>query len=968
MENSSDSLVPIVGIGASAGGLEALELFFKHCPTDTGAAFVVIQHLSTDYKSVMDDLLARYTEMPVMMVSEHLTVTADTVYLIPAGTVIEVQGDQFRVFKRPDKVLTLPIDIFFQSVAKHYHELAVGVVLSGTGSDGTRGSLEINAGGGFIVSQSPETARFNGMPNSVIQAGAVDEVLPAEKIAARIVQHMRNPVPDEHRVSKSRSAKIHADLHDAYKNILDLLNIETGIDFHDYKPATVGRRIERRMQVKNILSIIDYHALLLREQAECHALRREILIPVTSFFRDPMPFDVLYRQCIVPLIKESNPHEGLRVWVAGCSTGEEAYSIAMLFLEAFEEVKKWLPLKIFATDVNEDNIELAGQGLYPKSIAAEVSPERLMRFFEQVDEDGYRVRQELRQTIVFARHNLVSDAPFTRMHLVSCRNALIYIQSKAQAHIMQKLRLATRMGGYFFLGNSEAIHDPQSEFSTEHGKAKIYQRIMPTNISEFGSHLRKSSGTRPSSRRSSGSNPHAATEVSLMDRAQSALLEHYAPPSILINQENEIIHVFGDMKHFLQIRPGTASFSLSHVLPEKLMPIVSAVMFRCKKNRQPAQAAATTLELAGEEMAVSVKAMPVAEQNEDWFLVSFDVVKVDEQSQISTVEIDNDHLERINQLVFELDATRESLQTTIEELEISNEELQSTNEELMASNEELQSSNEELQSVNEELNTVNAEYNEKLAILNRINADLDGISRATGIATLFLDQDLNLTRYTPDALKLFKLREQDYGRPIDEIVHNLDYPGIKNDFLNTIESKEGLEREVQSLKGEEILVRMLPYANSFSGTDGVVASFIDISGAKNSERLQTILDAMTDSLAVLDESGTIVMVNRAWEHFARSNGDPELLGTGIGTNYLNVSEDPMFPGEQGSNFVVNQLKKVLSGEQERFTHEYPCDSATEKRWFVMNAVAMSHPNYKAVVSHFDISKWRLAEAVESSYE
>lgn len=952
MTNTIVNAVPVIGIGASAGGLEALEHFFKNCPSDSGAAFVVIQHLSTDYKSMMDDLLSRYTKMPVRMVSEKLEVEPDCVFLIPAGTTIEIENGRFHVFQKPANVLSLPIDIFFQALARHYGQLAVGVVLSGTGSDGTRGAMDINAAGGLVIAQKPDDARFDGMPTSLIQTGTVDAILPASEIPARIVQHLTHPIPDEQRLSQNNVIKNNLNVKDAFQQILDTLLDTTGIDFHEYKPGTVGRRIERRMQVKHILAISEYCDLLRDDPVECLALKKEILIPVTSFFRDSAIYDVVAKEAVTNLVANANAHEGIRVWVAACSTGEEAYSLAMLFLEAFDEQKKWVPIKLFATDVNSDNIDFAAQGKYPPSIAAEVSHERLMRFFEKT-EDGFQVRPELRQTTVFARHNLLADAPFTRMHLVSCRNTLIYFKADAQNRILQKLRYATRTHGFLLLGSSETISDDLGEFSIIDAKSKLFRRTKNPDISDLRSNFSQPSNVQLHGRQAQKIR-QSSLESQLLEASHSLLLDTFAPAAVLINQHNEIVHVFGDIKPFWDVKPGSASLSLHRVIPESLQPIVSAVLFRAKKNHQREIAESTSI--AGHR-TVSVSAIPLHNQAEPYFLVCFELLEAKNKKVLSSADIDQESLNRIRQLEVELQATRESLQATIEELETSNEELQATNEELMASNEELQSSNEELQSVNEELNTVNAEYHEKMSILNHINADLDGMSRASGIATVFVNKDMRLTRFTPDAVKVFKVRDSDIGRPFDEIVNTLEYASLTDDMHLTMATGRVLEKETLTIEGHEILVRMLPYSFSTTGSHGVVASFIDITGTKKSERLQSIINALPEHIAVLDDNGTIVLVNSAWNKFARLNGDVSLVKTGVGQSYLEACKADHLPGDYDALNVEQGIKDVMAGVSGQFSYQYPCHSPTEKRWFVMYVVPVQHPQYNVLVSHFNITHW-----------
>jgi two-component system CheB/CheR fusion protein len=458
----------VVGIGASAGGLEALERFFTHCPSTTGAAFVVVQHLSPDHKSMMLDLLARYTSMPVIMVKDGMHIEANKVFLIPAGTIMRLSEDRFELRPKAPHILTLPIDIFFTSIADACSNRSVGIVLSGTGSDGSRGAMAINAAGGFLMAQESKTAKFDGMPASVIGTGLVDAILPAEELPQRLVAHLENK-PTESLLTAPQHVEVPLSDEDAYEGIMQLLLQIAGIDFHDYKLATILRRIERRMQVRHLSRIESYFTLLKSDRYELFTLKRELLIPVTNFFRDPDAFAVIESKVVADIVANAHTGSTIRVWIAGTSTGEEAYSIAMLFLEAFERERKWPTLKIFATDVSQDSIDFAASGSYSEAAATEVTQERLERFFNQAG-SSYTVKPELRQTIVFAKHNLLSDPPFTQMDLVSCRNTLIYFTQEAQRKALQRLQFATKPKG-------SCSSDPARRWLT----AKWASRFMTAN-------------------------------------------------------------------------------------------------------------------------------------------------------------------------------------------------------------------------------------------------------------------------------------------------------------------------------------------------------------------------------------------------------------------------------------------------------------------------------------------------------
>lgn len=950
----------VVGIGASAGGLEALEGFFSHCPVDTGAAFVVIQHLSPDHKSMMLDLLSRYTTMQVIMVEGGMKIEPDKVYLIPAGMIMRLHDNVFDLTPKAPNTLTLPIDIFFNSLAQYFGRRAVGIVLSGTGSDGSRGALAINAAGGFLMAQELKTAKFDGMPGSVIGTGLVDAILPSDKLPERLLKHIKN-TPTEPFIKVPNTEALLVTDDQAYEGILQLLLNSGGIDFQEYKVATILRRIERRMQVRHLSAIGDYYKLLQDDIGEIATLRRELLIPVTNFFRDPEAFALLQSKVVERIVENIDVNASIRVWVAGTSTGEEAYSIAILFIEAFEKTRRWPNLKIFATDVSQESIDVGSSGIYPESAAAELTNERLERFFSRSGAN-FQVKPELRQMIVFARHNLLSDPPFTQMDLVSCRNTLIYFMPEAQKKAIRRLQFAIKPEGCLFLGSSESISSGELGFQPLDSKHKLFQRSLYSKNTPFDISTGASpviSTRKVSSRVKRG--PHAQSNDTLsIDSAINTLVTEYAAPSMLVNSHNnEVVHLFGKVQPFFRAREGTASLDINKLLPENMIPVASALMFKAAKEHERMVSDLIHVDISGEQNLVRLSVRPLdVEQEETLLLLSFEVVGQSQpQENLQTIDVNAETAERIEVLETELAATRESLQATIEELETSNEELQATNEELMASNEELQSSNEELQSVNEELNTVNAEYQEKVGILNRVNADLDSMAKAVGVATVFVDHELNLTRFSPDAVGLFKLRSSDVGRPLDEIANTLRYPNLMEDLKLTLDTERMVQKEVDCENGDLFMVRILPYRVS-SNRRGAVASFIDVTVFRDQQRLQVILNALPEHIAVLQPDGVIALTNTAWERFARANGDPSLEKSGVGKNYLEVCSTAMGDNpDPDAKRAYHGIKAVLEGSSSTFSMQYPCHSPTEKRWFVLNAAPIQGFEFGAVISHINISAW-----------
>lgn len=911
----------VVAIGASAGGLDALEKLFATLPADSGAAFVVIQHLSPDHKSIMDSLLARHTSMPVVTVTHNMVLKANSVYLIPAGSLMQLEGDRFLLSPKSPRILTLPIDVFFQSLAANYKEYSVGVVLSGTGSDGTRGAGSINEAGGLLIAQEPETAKFDGMPRSIISTGLVDVILPIESMASRIYSHVINPGKPYLTQRSSLHESALENIDQAYNRLLALLNQVGGINFADYKAGTVMRRIERRMTVRQVSTIEDYVALLSKDDDETLTLRRELLIPVTSFFRDPEAYERLKKVILEDLLARKAPDRSIRVWCAGTSTGEEAYSIGMMFLEAFEEAKCWPSLKIFATDVNQDNIDMGSAGVYPESIMAEVSPEQLDRFFTKRG-NHFVVKNELRQRIVFAKHNLLTDPPFTKMDLVVCRNVLIYFKPEAQVRVLNRLQFALKPDSYMFLGSSESLGGLQDDFEVVSQRHKIWKVLKlssaPLELDYFVDKRQSQSATLPKSSQVMSRN--------FVQRGYDMLLKAFCPPAaILLSTNHQVLHSYGDVHRFMQFKPGQASLELNRFLPEPLIPVASALLFKSLRESTSTTSDLIRIQLpnAGPDaaaVALRLSAWPVLGQDGDEkpsmvLLVFEEVQEYSRSASTQSVDIEFETNERMQVLQHELAATRESLQATIEELETSNEELQATNEEMMASNEELQSSNEELQSVNEELNTVNAEYQEKIDILNRVNADLDNLAKVVASGTIFVDEELHVTRFSPDAADIFKLRLSDLGRPLSDISHILDYPTMSEDLKMAVETGEMQERNVSSPGNEKsYLVKMLPYQVPSSFKRGLVINIIDVTSMRQAHKLQKVLDASFASKAVMAQNGEIILCNGSWRHGSSIfDADCNPSAVSLGANYLDYFKDSKL---HWAKRIHEELTKIISNQKE----------------------------------------------------
>ncbi|WP_290869972.1 chemotaxis protein CheB [Aquabacterium sp.] len=967
----------LVALGASAGGLDALSRLFDHLPANTGAAFVVIQHLSAEHPTLMDTLLARHTAMPVVIAHEGDVCEPNRVLLIPPGKHISLLDGRVVLTPKPAHGIGLPIDEFLVSAAREWGERLVAVILSGTGSDGSRGIVRVSEWGGRVITQSPDSAEFDGMPVNALATGVVDHVLGPEEIAGLLGKTLAS--------ASSMAGAVHAELMQdplsLAEDVVNTLNTISGVvrqyaglDLEQYKPDMLLRRIRRRMQLLGIDSLLSYADLLVGNEAEAHQLRREVLIPVTRFFRDPETFEHLGEHILPKLLAEHPADKPFRVWVTATATGEEAYSLAMVLLEVCQRIRRWPTIKIYATDVEQRFLDVAAAGSYPESIEAEVSPERVARFFNRKD-GRLVIKPDVRFLIVFARHNALSDPPFTRLNLVSCRNMLIYLRPPAQETVLRRLQFALVPKGILMLGRSESLSALERDFSVADSRARVYRLehggkplVLPTGRQPFQADLR----TAASPALQTAQFAQAQAQVMLQQLARQ-----YAPPSVLIDDKRVVQHVVGNLGELLRLRGGPPSLDLLDLLPPELNPVVRALIRRLESEDGPvrspalawpplpAEAEVPTLSPQG-GLIVTASAFTAPPQPGRLILLSFEPA----QRYISPLEapevlaLSDPAREHVAQMERELTITRDSLQATIEELQTTNEELQATNEELMASNEELQSTNEELQSVNEELYSVNAEYQSKVKILGALNADLEGMSRAVGVPNLFVDDKLHLLRLTPETTVLFNLRDSDIGRSIEDFAHRLDYPEFFADLRRTMATGVTVEREVRSDDGRWHLARLLPYATDSLGNVGhnrAVASFVDITALRSASRLQAIVDAVPANLALIDAQGVILTVNKRWREFAEANGDRGLVHTGPGQNYLAVTAQAVASerGEAAQQMLAADqgVRQVLNGETEEFFQIYPCHAPDEARWFALHVTPLRLKGGGALVSHYNVSRW-----------
>ena len=860
----------VVGIGASAGGLEALQNFFDNLAADTELAFVVVQHLSPDFKSLMDELLGRHTELPIQLVEDGMRVDAGHVYLIPPKKEMIISGGRLLLSERDKKQeLSLPIDVFFRSLAQDCGPRAVAIVLSGSGSDGSRGIRDVHDAGGLVIVQNLETAQFEGMPRTAAETGTPDYTVPPSEMPRILEDHAKRGVAA--RDATARTARPRTARASAFTDVYRMLEAEYGIDFTHYKPSTITRRIERRLKLAELDDIEEYVAHLRTQRAELDTLYRDLLIGVTRFFRNEEAFAILEERVLPELVRNASPHQPVRVWVAGCATGEEAYSIAILL----HELTAGIPdrsFKIFATDVHRGSLELASRAFFGAEALANVSQSRKDRYFTKSGA-SYQLVPEVRQSIVFAPHNVIKDAPFTRVDLVSCRNMLIYLQPAVQQKVLNQFHFALNRGGVMFLGPSESPAALLKDFETLDAHWRIYRKhsdvrtpVDPRLQPRFSEPRR--SMTPPVT-------PFARYSMSHLLATYDVLLEDYMPPSLLVNDRGELVHAFGGASKYLKPRDGRQGLEVVEQVDEQLRPLLTGGIRRALLATSPITFKNVRIDGGGESADINVTIRKVAPRDTEvpHVLISFEAIDgAPVRPALTPMEIDVGQLSRdqLGNLQTELDYTKENLQSAIEQLETGNEELQASNEELMSSNEELQSTNEELQSVNEELYTVNAEYQSKIAELTELTNDMDNLLASTDIGTIFLDEKLRIRKFTPQIAQAFNLLPQDVGRSIETFTNTLEHPELTADVRRVLATGERREREVVDQAGHALFVRILPY-RAKGGTAGAVITFVDISGLKAAEDalfherylLNSLLSSVPDAIYFRDTRGRFIRTNPA---------------------------------------------------------------------------------------------------------
>ena len=867
---------PIVGIGASAGGLAAIEAFFSAIPRETGMgmAFVLVQHLDPDHKSILVDLVKQYTNMPVSVVKDGMKVEPDCVYIIPPNQDMAFYSTRLHLLEPGNaRGLRLPIDFFFRSLAQDQRERAVCIVLSGTGSDGSAGLKAIKGEGGMCMVQAPESAAYDGMPRSAIATGLADYVLSPEKMPEQLIQYGLHAFG--HRAIPVTTAA--PNVNDIMQKVFLLLRNQTGHDFSLYKHNTISRRVERRMAVTQIGRLEDYVRFLRENKTEIETLFRELLIGVTNFFRDAEAFDSLEKNVIQELFR-NHPDEPVRIWVPGCSTGEEAYSIAILVREFLDQEKQNQHAQIFATDIDAEAIEKSRAGIFPESVAADISPERLARYFSK-NNASYRVNKSVRDLVMFAKQDVLKDPPFSKVDLISCRNLLIYLDSTAQKKLIPLFHYALNPRGFLFLGNSESTGEFNDLFTGVDKKWKIYSRKNTVMARPAAVPFAQPAANERVSQRAVSAG-RQGQPLSPRTLAEQMMLETGVPASVLVNREFDVLYIHGRTGRYLEPASGEASMNLLKMARGGLRLELAAMGRKALAKETPVRHDGFKIKSNNGISLVNLVVRPVTkpESARGLLLISFEEAALSAGKPGAEIPDESEGItnQRLLSLEQDLQAKEEYLQATIEELETANEELKSSNEELQSTNEELQSTNEEmetskeeLQSVNEELITVNTELQKKMEDLSRSNNDMNNLMAGTNIATLFVDHALRIQRFTPAITQIINLIQADIGRPVGDIVSRLaEYNRLVPDAQSVLDTLIPREVEVQTKEGRWYQMRIQPYRTLENVIEGAVITFVETTEMKNAEkdmRLAVVVRDSTDAIAVLDFNGKILAWNPAAE-------------------------------------------------------------------------------------------------------
>ena len=901
----------IVGIGASAGGLKPIQDFFDQMPAETGMSFVIVQHLSPDFKSLMDELLARHTEMQIHKVIDGVDIEPNSIYLIPAEKNMTISGNQLMLTDKSEKPgLHLPIDNFFESLAQVMGKNAVAIVLSGTGSDGSRGIRKVREAGGLVLVQTPESAGFDGMPRASISTGIVDLICDVQDMPTRLCRYIEDF--DRNALHQSEFSDQSEPVEPYMLRLYRIFRHRNNIDFSVYKPGTISRRLERRMQMSAVSTVEQYIEIVEKDEEEAALLFRDLLVEVTQFFRDPDAFARL-RDVIVPdLLERTESGKEIRAWVCGCATGEEAYSIAMVLHDCIAKSSDTQrSFKVFATDVHRKSLESASNGFYPSSAIEKVPEEYRHKYF--VRNNGVcNIRRDLRQKVIFAANDLTRDPPFTRLDLISCRNVLIYLEPPIQQRILSMFHFGLVKKGVLFLGPSETVGDLGNEFEQLDRHWRIYSKRRDIRLPDatripLAPPLSKVIHDQPAPY--SGVNHQVQNQLWLTTAYEDLLAKH-VPPSLLVNELNELVHCFGDARKLLTVPDGRPTNDILKMLEKTLSISVSAALHRAKSEGVPVvYRGVRASDGNNEERLLQVSVEPYARKDQSLYLISLEEMEkvVADDRIVEDFQAPEHSNDRIEQLEGELNYTRETLQATVEELESSNEELQATNEELIASNEELQSTNEELHSVNEELYTVNSEHNAKIEELTQATSDMDNLFKSTEIGTIFLDRNFNIRMFTPAISAGFNVLDQDVGRPINHISYKLDSPNLLSEAAEVLNSGVARETEVQSKDHRVYIQRIQPY-RAEDRIDGVVLTLTDITELREAEKARLTLQTLTEIREELPDFAYAVShdLQAPLRHISQYT---ELLDKAIG----NSNESDMKKSTQVLRSSADKLREMIDG-------------------------------------------------------
>jgi len=862
---------PIVGIGASAGGLEALEQFFGNVPANCGMAFVVIQHLDPHHKGRMPELLQRVTPMKVITVTDRLKIKINCVYVIPSNTSMSILKGALYLFDPIEtRGLRLPVDYFLKSLADDQGENSIGIILSGMGSDGSIGMKAIKGKEGMVLVQDPESAKFDSMPRSAIETVAIDIVASANDLPAKLMALIKviPRVNVQQELEKDSSS---------LEKIIILLRSQTGNDFSEYKKNTLYRRIERRMDIHQISKIVSYVRYLQENPAELDILFKELLIGVTNFFRDASVWEYM-KDNVIPSLIATMPHgQILRAWIPGCSTGEEAYSLAIVFMEAIGKIipNKNLTLQIFATDLNTMAIEKARKGIFSPNIEADVSVDRLNRFFVKTNDDQYRVSAQIREMVLFAPQNVIKDPPFTRLDILSCRNLLIYLDTELQKKLLPLFHHSLNNGGMLLLGSAETNGAQSDLFSTVNSKLRIYQRSGSPRTQELFDFPSSFTRIKPGMIENQISEKNTESLQSLTDQL---LLQKFSPSSVLVTDQGDILYITGSTGDYLEPAAGKANMNIFAMAREGLRNELPIAFRKVMKNFDKNILRNIKVESANKTQLVDVTIQQIEKPLtlKGKILVIFAKVPLTAAEAllpkgekvtglVMKSELENE-LQRVNE---EHQNLREEMQTSQEELQTTSEEMLSTNEELQSANEELTTSKEEMQSLNEELHTVNAELQRKINDSVRINNDMSNLLNSIDIATLFLDKDLRIRQFTYTATKIFKLIQSDIGRLFTDQVTDLDYPELYEDAREVLRSLTFMEKPIATRDGRWFNIRIMPYRTFEDKIDGVVITFVEITKSKQLENalketqmtLRSFIHTVPSVIVGLSSDGNVIEFN-----------------------------------------------------------------------------------------------------------